>query len=257
MRTCSNCGAPLAGAPDARVVCAFCHREDAPAPKEVPVPVPVQVVNTVVQVVGSPSEAPVELRCPHCRTRLVTVRASDVDLSGCGRCGGIWVDNASARRVLATPDRIFGELADRAGQNARGSTPRAERPTCPSCPAVLDKVSAHGIELDVCAEHGTWFDRFELSRLTATLRGEAVPGVRARPDALVRCAGCGATLRADQANLGDQGLACDACWRKRQAALAAAAERRIYGDSPEATTGAVIIGVAAAMLGAALSSRDS
>ena len=34
--------------------------------------------------------------------------------------GSIWVDNDSARKVLAKPERVFVELATRAATNARG-----------------------------------------------------------------------------------------------------------------------------------------
>lgn len=257
--TCQHCGAPIVLAEDAPTVCPFCKRPNAPAPREVMVPVPMQLTQNVVQVTGSAAAAGVrELRCPHCRKRLVTAEIQGVSLSGCTGCGGIWIDNESARKVLAAPERVYGELASRAAANARGGT-RAAHPICAECPGTLDRTSAQGIELDVCPEHGTWFDAHELRQLTAALRGEYAPappsaaGSRGTPT--VRCAGCGTTLRADRANVTDMGLRCDGCWRGEQNALIAAADRNYQQTSGTLAAG-VLVGVAAALLGATTSSRS-
>jgi Zn-finger nucleic acid-binding protein len=246
MPDCRNCGGPITAAGAEAVICTYCGALNDPAPKEVPVPV--QVVHNVVQVVGDASA--IEQRCPHCRKRLVTVRASDVELHGCGSCGGIWIDNASARRVLASPDTIFVELARRAGDNAKKRQHAGTVPVCAACPAVLDGVKTHGIQLDVCSEHGTWFDAYELVQLVRVLRGEVEPGA-ART---VSCQICGGVLQSDRANLTDQGLACENCWRRRQGELYAAAEAQTQRDGAIAVGGA-LLGVAAVLLGAAASSR--
>lgn len=218
-------------------------------------PVPVQVIQNVVQVTGSAAAAGIrELRCPHCRKRLVTVDVKGVALSGCPGCGGIWIDNASARQVLAAPERVYGELAERAAANARNAA-RAASPICAECPATLDRTVAQGIELDVCPEHGTWFDAHELTQLTAALRGERVPAPASRRPPTVRCTGCRKELRAEQANVTDMGLRCDACWRSEQAELVRIADQNYQQTSGTVAAG-VLVGVAAVLLGATASSRS-
>lgn len=250
---CTQCGAPIELSTSSAVTCRFCDAVNQPLPKEVPVPVPVNVVHNVVQVVGG--EAPRELRCPHCRKRLVGAEVGEVTLHGCGGCGGIWVDNASARRVLASPTQTLSVLAQRAAKNATGGA-RQPRPTCASCPAILDKVRVHGIELDICHDHGTWFDALELSRLTAVLRGEEVKGVTDQPishDA--RCTSCRGTFPSDRLNITDSGPQCDGCWRGEQATLIRAAERE--HTSATGVAAVVMLGLAGAMLGAAARSNSS
>jgi Zn-finger nucleic acid-binding protein len=245
---CSQCGATIALSLTESVVCKFCNTVNLPLPKEVPVPVPVNVVHNVVQVVGHDG-APVEVRCPHCRKRLVGVEVDGATLHGCGGCGGIWVDNASARKVLSTPVQTFTVLAQRAAKNAKGGA-RQPRPTCAACPAILDKVRVHGIELDICQDHGTWFDALELSRLTSVLRGEALPGaVASQVSGDAVCGGCRQTFPADRLNITDLGGRCDACWRGEQSALIRAADRD--HTSTTAVVGAVTLGLVGAMLGAA------
>lgn len=254
MVACCHCGGPVELVAGRATPCSFCGTSNEPPPQAVVVPVPVQIVHNVVQASDAQAEGARELRCPHCRKRLVTVVTGGVALSGCAGCGGIWVDNASARQVLAAPEAIFGELAQRAGANARDRSLRAAHPTCPACPAVLDRVGAHGLELDVCGDHGTWFDAYELARLVAALRGEAAAPSPSE-DRVIRCAGCGQAMKANRAIIGDRGLVCDGCWRERQSELIAAADAQVQQNGALAV-GGVLLSVAAVMLGAAASSRD-
>ncbi len=259
MSACSQCGAPIALEPDRAVVCTYCGASNAPPPKVVEVPVPVQFVQQNV-VVNAPAQGGVEggARCPHCRKLLAGVRVGAVELNGCGGCGGIWVDNQSAQAVVAAPERVFGELARRCSENARGGTPKSDRPSCPSCPAILERVVTHGILLDVCTQHGTWFDALELDQLVRTLRGDAPAQVtvKAGSTATVLCTGCRMAIRADKANITPAGLQCDACWRKQFELEQARVEAQAHTD---ASTGALVagglIGVAAVLL-AGSSSRS-
>jgi Zn-finger nucleic acid-binding protein len=220
-----------------------------PAPKEVMVAVPVQIVNNVVL---ASDPAAVERRCPHCKKRLVTVVADGVSLSGCGACGGIWVDNASARKVLSNPESVFADLARRAAAGATGSRGKSEKPTCAECPAILDRSSVQGIDLDVCAEHGTWFDARELETLVKILRHEPTTA-RADPSQqnMISCQMCHTMISSQRANITDYGLCCEACWRKETSDLIATSE----ADEVQRGTvvGGVLLGVAAVMLGAVTS----
>lgn len=250
---CGNCGAALAGDPEKSRTCEYCGATNTPAPKEVPVPV--KVVHNVVHVAGGSPAKPLVRRCPHCRKRLVSVQAKGVELSGCGGCGGIWIDNANARKVLASPEAVFGDLAKRAAKNAKNKNRRSERPICAACPAVLDRTKTHGIELDVCTDHGTWFDAYELVRLVDVLRGAGQAGAPAppNPNQTIRCAGCGETMLATSANITDEGLTCEACWRGREAEIIDAGDRKAYAEG-SVSVGGALLGVAAVMLSAAAAS---
>ena len=248
MAHCINCGGPLTLG-DQPTKCPFCDTVNAPAPKEVAVAVPVQIVNTVVQ--AGPNTTPVERRCPHCRKRLVTVVAEGVSLSGCGACGGIWIDNASARSVLSNPLPVFADLARRAAAGATGSRGKVEKPICAECPAILERSNV-GIDLDVCPDHGTWFDALELDTFVKLLRNE--PLKAAQPN-VINCSGCGTPLASNRANITDLGLRCDSCWRTEQAQQIAQANADDDARDGVAV-GGVLLGVAAVMLGAMASNRS-
>ena len=215
------------------------------------VPVPVQVVHNVVQVAAQPAGMR-ELRCPHCRKRLVTAVVKEVSLSGCSGCGGIWIDNVSARKVLAQPELVYGELAERAAENARGGA-YVQNPVCAECPAVLDKTMVQGITLDICAEHGTWFDSRELQRLVLALRGVNTRGNAQPKPGMIRCTGCNRELEASRANLTADGLQCETCWRQQVDATEAAVQQSMNSSSVAATA---LVGVAAVLLGAVAGSQQ-
>ncbi len=218
MNVCQNCGAALDATPGPSV-CKFCNVANAAPPPERLVPVPVQIVHQTVQVVGGPETAARELKCPQCRVRLVTAQVAEVALHGCGRCGGIWLDNASARAVVTSPQRVFADLADRAGKNARAQAELREARfvPCPHCEGNMRRVPAHGLTVDVCDEHGTWFDPFELKHVVERLIALATP--KPAGPATVKCVRCSGSVPIGRANITGDGPECDTCWRAHQERL--------------------------------------
>lgn len=244
MATCHHCGALLASASFPET-CRFCDAVNQAPPREVTVPVPVQVINNVVQVTDAGVAARHERKCPHCRRRLDTVRVEGVELSGCGRCGGIWLDNESARMLVARPQRTVADLANRASANAsKALKPREANPACPVCGATLERVRRFDLDLDLCNEHGTWFDSYELQTLTHKLLSVTAANLeaaRTQNSATTTCVGCKAEVARAQANIGAEGPVCDACWRLHQEALIEAAKQN-QRSAAVALAGALFLG---------------
>jgi len=110
------------------------------------------------------------LPCPYCSRRLVETRVHDVDLFGCGACGGIWVDNEAGKRVEEHPDAAVEDVAESAWESPAAQAARkfradaAQRLACPVCAAPLSREAGlGGAKLDRCAAHGMWFDGHELT----------------------------------------------------------------------------------------------
>ncbi len=217
-----------------------------------------QVVQQVIQVMGRASAAEIgDLRCPLCEQRLVTATVLDVSLSGCGGCGGIWIDNQSAQKIVASPDAVFADLAMRAARHAKHSLfPGGRAPgrrKCPTCEVTLDKITSHQVELDVCSQHGTWFDAGELKRLVQSLTGEPRTAGPPSTGDRVPCVQCRTQVVLGRANLSEYGPKCDACWRAQQdAAIRISDQTR--SQSAGAMVGAVLL---AGVLGAVLSDNRS
>lgn len=248
MATCHHCGALLRGATFPEI-CKFCTAVNQAPPREVQVAVPVQVIHNVVQVTDVTAAQRHERKCPHCRKRLDTVKLEDVELAGCGRCGGIWLDNDSARHLVARPQRLVIDLANRASANASQAVkPRSPNPCCPVCSTSLERRHKFGIDLDLCNEHGTWFDSYELQGMTRKLLGEQVS--YATPTNAANCSSCRAAIAPGRANIGGDGPICDDCWRGHQSDLIDAAERN-QQSAAVAVAGALLLGA----LGAGLATR--
>lgn len=85
----------------------------------------------------------------------------------CLGCGGLFLDGATSQRVVSAldPNAIAAadELARRAAQPVAtdGTIP------CPLCAKALERmpIPAAQVTVDVCREHGVWFDRDELQRV--------------------------------------------------------------------------------------------
>jgi Zn-finger nucleic acid-binding protein len=104
--------------------------------------------------------------CPRCNAALYAGQAPDVTLYGCGLCGGIWLDNDGTRTALRglSPDAL--QLLNRVTTNARSDTNRELAVACPACGKALERQTRPEAVIDICAEHGTWFDRHELYNVT-------------------------------------------------------------------------------------------
>lgn len=95
-------------------------------------------------------------------------------VSGCRTCSGLWLNNEASMAVadgtlhpavVGLAARVDAHVAEPALASAyRAPAASNGTPACPVCGEDLVRVpiSRQRILLDVCARHGTWFDRNEL-----------------------------------------------------------------------------------------------
>ena len=111
------------------------------------------------------------MNCPGCEGELVARSAGGLTLQRCARCGGLWVDNEGSQLLHAgaLPDAaralVLEVEKELAADSASGDRPGGAR-ACPMCAAAMSEVEVPlaKIAVDVCAQHGTYFDRHELVR---------------------------------------------------------------------------------------------
>jgi Zn-finger nucleic acid-binding protein len=129
--------------------------------------------------------APSSLLCARCDLPLFEGRAAGVMLLGCGECGGIWLDNANAQRAVTSLDAHVSDLASMASRHAQREVDRTAPARCAECRAPLRRIKTTriAVEVDVCAEHGTWFDRDELGVVIEALKGRPVVRPTSDPSA--------------------------------------------------------------------------
>ena len=99
--------------------------------------------------------------CPACEGKLDPAGARLV----CGSCGGVFVPQSQLADMFAemSPDdaRPFSErlLPREDADLAR---------TCPKCSVPMNKAWLEQVAVDICSEHGVWFDANELAWVLET-----------------------------------------------------------------------------------------
>ncbi|MBX3258192.1 MAG: zf-TFIIB domain-containing protein [Labilithrix sp.] len=157
-------------APAARrsATCPFCGAAVAPPPA-------VEVVERVVQRVVVADVGSGGARCPRCAGELREGRVRDAHLRGCLRCAGLWVDNATVDALRERTDSDVEALARELTRVIATPVPHEQRVAelaCPACATTMRRVAIPDTvySVDVCDEHGTWFDRDELAMFAAAFR---------------------------------------------------------------------------------------
>lgn len=133
---------------------------------------------------------PREGQCPSCEGALRVHLLPEAELVECDPeegCGGIWADRSAFQRIQrnaraasvegrSTPPRPVEETGGGSEASARS---RMYLP-CLTCGELMQRRqfriagAASGIVLDVCRDHGMWFDRDELERALAFVAAQAV-----------------------------------------------------------------------------------
>jgi Zn-finger nucleic acid-binding protein len=120
--------------------------------------------------------------CPACRAPLQRA-SSHWEVLACMACGGVWTDSAASRRITTTVDRELVSIAKDAAKHAQETDSTFARISdielhagrkCPVCGETLTCIRSGHVAIDVCADHGTWFDKDELGRLARNLEFERV-----------------------------------------------------------------------------------
>lgn len=122
------------------------------------------------------------LVCPRCAAPLRPLRSRSIEMLGCHQCGGVWLDNASSKRVI---DTLCDDTIDKSESLARFAQrppDRAQDIACPSCRNPLQRwtVPEANVDVDWCGEHGTWFDKDELAVVARTYAARRAYGGGAR-----------------------------------------------------------------------------
>jgi Zn-finger nucleic acid-binding protein len=146
-----------------------------------------------------------KLLCPACQAghRLVSRRLGEeqVTVLECGRCAGFWIGREAFRQLVerarheAVPAGTVPEtpvhVAAKFGLPAVLVAPEESRHRsfyrpCVVCGQLMNRLNyghSSGVIVDVCRDHGIWFDAEELARILAWLRagGGLQEGTMAQP----------------------------------------------------------------------------
>ena len=110
--------------------------------------------------------------CPTCTKPLVATKVGDLEVRECPACGGLWLDRAVFEQLGTSRERqgaALGALPLPTAPPVASLEAVRYRP-CPVCHQRMNRVNyarRSGVVLDVCKEHGIWFDKDELRRVLA------------------------------------------------------------------------------------------
>ena len=121
------------------------------------------------------------LPCPDCHIAMAALDCGPGAVHDCGRCGGQFVEVAALRDLLERRTLDAGVVRTRTV--ARSLSGPVRYVACPVCRALMNRHNfggASGVIVDVCAKHGTWFDRGELPRVLAFVESGGLAHQRER-----------------------------------------------------------------------------
>jgi Zn-finger nucleic acid-binding protein len=127
-----------------------------------------------------PVHEPTGLSCPDCDVPLATVELGPTPINECGRCCGVWLQTTTFERICADTERQTAVLGKPAAQPIDMNKQWRYLP-CPRCRKLMQRVNfagESGVIVDVCRDHGVWFEREELRRIVEFIRAGGMTEAR-------------------------------------------------------------------------------
>ena len=128
-----------------------------------------------------------ERRCPRCREPLDKVHLGPSVVEECPECSGLWMDTESFERICAAREEQSDVLGMRVLPGAAAPRSLGAQEVrylrCPECGQVMNRVNfarISGVVVDICKQHGVWFDADELMRIVDFIRGGGLDLARER-----------------------------------------------------------------------------
>ncbi len=124
--------------------------------------------------------------CPRCRTNMDAVVIGPSQVRECPKCEGIWADTETLKQICADREKqaaVLGLPTHLPSNEGVELEKQIRYLPCPVCGELMNRVNFanfSNVIVDVCREHGTWFDRDELRRIVEFIRDGGLDKARAR-----------------------------------------------------------------------------
>jgi len=122
--------------------------------------------------------------CPRCKTSMEAVVIGGSNLRECPHCEGLWTGAETLRQICAQGEKqaaVLGMATHLPAQEGAEIEKQIRYLPCPVCGKLMNRVNFanfSGVIVDVCTQHGTWFDRGELGRIVEFIRGGGLEKAR-------------------------------------------------------------------------------
>lgn len=111
---------------------------------------------------GRASEGP----CPRCDGKLAARSYAEMDVDECDACGGVFIEGSMMDRIVAARCSAAHGLHLALPERRRDAESEVRYVECPACRKLMNRQvfgRISGVVVDVCKQHGVWFDAGELS----------------------------------------------------------------------------------------------
>ena len=130
-------------------------------------------------------------KCPRCKNEMILVTIGSTTVLECEQCLGLWLDVSSFEKICADREQQSAVLgfASQAPATAAHETSKVNYVPCPDCSQLMNRMNfarCSGVIVDICKQHGTWFDRDELSRIVEFIHGGGLEAARLREKEEIR-----------------------------------------------------------------------
>ena len=122
--------------------------------------------------------------CPHCRVRMKGVIIGKTALRECPKCEGLWADAESLQRICTDREQQSAVLGAANQLPTQPNVPleKIRYVPCPVCHQLMNRMNfarCSHVVVDVCRQHGTWFDKDELRRMVEFIQSGGFDKARA------------------------------------------------------------------------------
>jgi Zn-finger nucleic acid-binding protein len=126
---------------------------------------------------------PTIFNCPRCdeHPSLTRINIGKVMLNECGKCEGLWVDKFSFEQICTDREQQSAILGPAIKVPLAEGREKVRYIRCPECNELMQRMNfagSSGVVIDLCPQHGTWFDNKELQRIIEFIRSGGMDRIR-------------------------------------------------------------------------------
>jgi len=107
--------------------------------------------------------------CPRCKVKLQSLKIGTANMRECERCGGFWTSVETFEHLCDDKEQQSAVLSYTSDQNRELSTATpVNYVPCPDCKQLMNRSNfarISGVIIDLCKDHGVWFDADELPKI--------------------------------------------------------------------------------------------
>ncbi len=124
-------------------------------------------------------------KCPRCKAEMRVVAIGDSKVLECSSCLGLWLNTQSFEKICTDREQDAAVLGAASLANVDRTVPQTKvnYVPCPECSQLMNRANfarCSGVIIDLCMQHGIWFDRDELSRIVEFIRSGGLEMSRAK-----------------------------------------------------------------------------